>query len=419
MNGGPSQTVTVQCLSSQTGQFNGTLTVTHNANGSPATYPIQCNVSAVPTPGYSSSPNPGSTIPLITTPLVTAAGQVTVSESGSADLVMSNVALTGDPEIILTSPASFSIPNGTAPQDITFQCTSAVDGSFSSTLTVTHNAAGSPATYTISCNVSSAQQSVGGDFDADGNADLMWQNLATGDVLAWFMNGAQRLSQHSLNPGQVPAGWKVAGSADFNQDGRADLLLRNSATGALKLWYMKGYLRTGEANVSPASVADPDLEVVGVGDFNGDGKPDVLRQKPGQMPMNVVFLNGAVSPKQAYFNPEKAKATKTQSVGCPDLNGDGKPDVLFALDGQLSVWFMDGTKRIGSANLVPSNPTTTKYRVVGTADYNGDGKTDLLFQSKKDGKLELWFMNGINRISSTVPTPAKEISTDWVVVAPR
>ena len=101
------------------------------------------------------------------------------------------------------------------------------------------------------------------------------------------------------------------------------------------------------------------------------------------------------------------------------MNGDGKPDILFALKGKLSVWFMDGTKRIGTADLTPANAATSKDVVVGSADYDGDGNVDLLFQNKQTRLLTLWFMNGVNRLSSSATSPAKETNASWTIVAPR
>ncbi|MFN7952724.1 MAG: choice-of-anchor D domain-containing protein [bacterium] len=419
-DGGAAQDITVACSASEVGEYTAALIVTHNADGSPTSYPIVCTVTAVPTPAYESDPVPGSTIPLATSPFVTTAGDVMVAESADQTLVVSDVQIDGDPEIILTSPSSFQIQNGAQPKEITFQCTAPMAGSYSALLTVTHNAPDSPALYTITCNVSTPADGANSDFDGDGNADIAWQNLATGELLMWWMDGPQRLSQHAFSPDKVPgAGWRVVGAADFNRDGRADVLLQNTKTGALRQWFMKGNAKIGEANVTPSWVNDPALRVVGVGDFNGDGKPDVLRQGSGKMALNVVYLNGAVATSQASVNPDKSASSKAQAVAAPDLDGDGKADILVDLKGELSVWFMNGVTRVGTATLVPGHSTSNKHHVVAAADYDGDGKVDLLFQNKKDGRLELWLMNGIQRVTTVVPSPNKEVSVDWVVAGPK
>jgi hypothetical protein len=71
----------------------------------------------------------------------------------------------------------------------------------------------------------------------------------------------------------VPAGWRVAGVADFNSDGHLDYLLFNLATRQTVIWYMNN-------NVHIGSAAGPTLptgwNVVALADFNLDGYPDYV-----------------------------------------------------------------------------------------------------------------------------------------------
>jgi len=67
------------------------------------------------------------------------------------------------------------------------------------------------------------------DFDGDGKADILWRNTVTGNTVVWLMDGAARLAEGSI--GWVPTDWTIAGTGDFNGDGKADVLWRNSGTG--------------------------------------------------------------------------------------------------------------------------------------------------------------------------------------------
>ena len=161
-DGGAAQTIGISCNSAVAGSFSTTVTVTHNAPGSPATYTINCNVTPVAsnTPGYGSTPIPGSTVNLtgvVNTPVNT---NIQVFETGTAQLDITGIALSNTAQFSLLSPNSFSIPDGGASQTIQLQCNSAVPGLFSTTVTVSHNAAGSPAVYTITCRL--AQNSPSG-----------------------------------------------------------------------------------------------------------------------------------------------------------------------------------------------------------------------------------------------------------------
>ena len=99
------------------------------------------------------------------------------------------------------------------------------------------------------------------------------------DRLAGTANGtfspSPRPSDH------VPTDWHVVGTGDFNGDGRDDILWRNDS-GQLTDW-----LRTANGSFlsNVFSVYVPtDWSVAATGDFNGDGYTDVLwRQDTGQL----------------------------------------------------------------------------------------------------------------------------------------
>jgi uncharacterized repeat protein (TIGR01451 family) len=111
------------------------------------------------------------------------------------------------------------------------------------------------------------------DFDGDGREDLLWRNAGTGQVTAWFMNNTVIASSATLSPSRgADPNWRLGGVGDFDGDGKPDLVWRNQATGADEVWLMNGLTRT--AVVPILSVADPTWQIVSVGDFNNDGWPD-------------------------------------------------------------------------------------------------------------------------------------------------
>jgi hypothetical protein len=64
------------------------------------------------------------------------------------------------------------------------------------------------------------------DFNGDGRADLLWQN-DDGSAAIWEMNGTNVIGGGvlAINPG--PA-WHIKGAGDYNRDGRADILWQNA-----------------------------------------------------------------------------------------------------------------------------------------------------------------------------------------------
>ena len=71
-----------------------------------------------------------------------------------------------------------------------------------------------------------------GDFNGDGKSDILWRNDA-GTVAIWNMNDGTVLSGNS--PGSMPADWHIANTGDYNGDGKSDILWRNDA-GATAIW---------------------------------------------------------------------------------------------------------------------------------------------------------------------------------------
>ena len=74
------------------------------------------------------------------------------------------------------------------------------------------------------------------------------------------------------NPGPS---WHVKDAADFNGDGKADILWQNDS-GQAAIWTMDGMNLTGAGTVGPNP--GPSWHVKDAADFNGDGKADILWQ---------------------------------------------------------------------------------------------------------------------------------------------
>lgn len=80
------------------------------------------------------------------------------------------------------------------------------------------------------------------DYDGDGQCDLLWRDLSwenQGSAGVWRLTSSLDLSG---NPLELDLGFvhSVLGSADYDGDGSADLLVFNPSTGELALWLMGG-----------------------------------------------------------------------------------------------------------------------------------------------------------------------------------
>jgi hypothetical protein len=235
------------------------------------------------------------------------------------------------------------------------------------------------------------------DFNGDGRADILRRDSA-GNVSLWLMNG------RAMSPNFVASvwnGWSIVGSGDFNADGKSDILWRDPG-GSVVIWLMDGAAVAGYAAVGTVPT---DWLISGVGDFNADGRADILLRHSSGI-VRVWLMNGY----SIASNNEVANIwTGWSIVGIGDFNGDRKADVLWqSVSGEVAVWLMDGSS-IGSWNNPGSVPPTTA--VAGVADFNGDGKADILWRDLS-GNVSLWTMDGLNVIQKS---PIADIWTGWVI----
>ena len=63
---------------------------------------------------------------------------------------------------------------------------------------------------------------------------------------------------------------------DFDGDGRSDVLWHNSVTGDLYVWFMNATVVTGASFLNPSGLADTRWQIEAVADFDGDRSPDLL-----------------------------------------------------------------------------------------------------------------------------------------------
>jgi hypothetical protein len=235
------------------------------------------------------------------------------------------------------------------------------------------------------------------DFNGDGYADILWRNTSTGDVAIWEMNGTTILNPSTSGLGTVATAWSIVGTGDFNGDGYADILWRNTSTGDLSIWEMNG---TTIINPSSTGLGNVPLNwtVVGVGDFNGDGKADILwRDTAGDL--SIWLMNGTT-----ILNPNTSAVgnmpTSWFVAGTGDFNGDGNSDILWQdTSGDIAIWEMNGTA-ILNPNTAGVGNLSTVWSVAETGDFDGNGMSDILWRDTS-GDIAIWFMNGTTIASGT------------------
>jgi serralysin len=186
---------------------------------------------------------------------------------------------------------------------------------------------------------------------------------------------------------------------DFDEDGKPDLVWQNDGSREVSVWYMggpQGNSFLGWNYLNPAPLHG--WQVVSTSDFNGDGKPDLVWQNDASREVSVWYMGGSKGNTFLgwnYLNPTPLHGWHV--VSADDFNADGKPDLVWQNDTsrEVSVWYMGGAQGntfLGWNYLSPGS--LYGWQVVSTSDFNGDGKPDLVWQNDASREVSVWYMGG-------------------------
>jgi len=202
--------------------------------------------------------------------------------------------------------------------------------------------------------------------------------------------------------------WYLEGSGDFNTDGKLDLLLRHYSSGKNLIWIMNGnqLLRN---EVLPYTT-NLNWKMIGGGDFDGDGKADILWRNYDNG-KNIIWIMDGLTFKYGVFIPAAADLN-WEMTGIGDMDGNGKLDILWRhkTTGANKIWMMNGTSYVSETSLPAI--TDLSWKMVGCGDFNNDGKTDLIWRHSNGNNL-VWIMNGVS-ISAFESLPS-ETTASWKI----
>ncbi len=261
-----------------------------------------------------------------------------------------------------------------------------------------------PTSIALGGNPDSAFGVVIADLNGDGYPDLAVANVssftAAGSTISVFPGNGDGTFGPAIqyDPVGQPIYLMVAG--DFNGDGLPDLVFTSEAdTSPSQVGVIFG--AANGTFQSPASYAvglTPGPPVLA--DFNGDGVLDlVVAPSTGSSGnVSVLFGNGDGSFQPAVSLPAAAGA---QSVAVGDFNGDGKPDLIVSTF-SLTTFLSNLLVFLGNGDGTFQAPIVTTSPIGGTTpmvlgDFNKDGKLDV----SAGGQIWLGNGNGTFRATST------------------
>jgi hypothetical protein len=175
-------------------------------------------------------------------------------------------------------------------------------------------------------------------------------------------------------------------SGDFNRDGKQDILWRNTLTGEVRIWYMNGSTILSNDGIATVGL---DWQVVGIGDFDGDGFSDILWENTVDGSFAIWTMRGDSIVSHQFPSP----GSQWSITGLADINHTGFADILWrnVVTGEVRVWFSVSPFNFVSESL---GTASLDWNLVGTADLLGNGLPELIWRNQNTGEVRAWRLGG-------------------------
>ena len=250
--------------------------------------------------------------------------------------------------------------------------------------------AGSPVGVPLSPCPSSVAS---GDFNLDGKPDLAVVSNCFNNVTILLGNGSGGFTEAAGSPVTAGASAESVAVGDFNLDGKPDLVVTNFGSNNVTILLGNGSGGFTEAAGSPVSTGiSPGL--VAVGDLNLDGKSDLAVANGTSDNVTILLGNGSGGFTEAAGSPIGVGSTP-HSLAVGDFNLDGKPDIAVANANSDSVTILVGNGSGGFTQAAGSPVGAGRTPLsVAVADFNLDGMPDLAVVNARPNNVTILLGDG-------------------------
>jgi hypothetical protein len=226
------------------------------------------------------------------------------------------------------------------------------------------------------------------DFTGNGWSDVLARTTSSGILFAYPGNGSFVDTAALI---RIGGGWQAMDAivriGDLDRNGHEDVVARQASTG--ELWFYSG---TGTA-LAPRKLIGTGWnavrEITGIGDFDRDGYPDLLAARSdGKLYLYAgragATLAAGVVVGTGGWN------SMTELAGVGDFTGDGTPDLVGRLTSTGVLYLYAGRTGGFAARQQIGTAWTGMRDLVGVGDFDRDGYTDLAAVQKSTSRLLLY-----------------------------
>ena len=255
------------------------------------------------------------------------------------------------------------------------------------------------------------------DLDGNGITDLVVVS-DTGFLVGYLFEAAGdgfSVLETAAIPATLPANNTVLGWPDLDGDGNSDLVFQDDSTGATTAVLMDG-LDISSSGALPGLPASGGYRTIGFPDVNGDGRADVVIQAASGF--SYAYLTGIDGLTTLEAGQIPGPPTENyRTAGFPDLNGDGAADIVIQeAGGYAYAYLMEGDGLIvedqGPVSSIPD------YNLIGFPQLGGpvDGGDDLVLQSASGFTIGIVMDGGGVTTQPAVGMPSLETSAGYSVL---
>lgn len=238
---------------------------------------------------------------------------------------------------------------------------------------------------------------LGVDLNNDRKTDLAIVNEVSRDFRVFLNNGVSFDTMYSIYP--LPAGNYPSPSegADFDHDGKIDIVIGNAGNNIMSL-----FMATGDAVFQPETpyTAASNVRGVAVGDIDGDGDDDIVTANRGGSNIAVFKNNG-----NGVFAPAQLINTVGNgetAVMLTDANNDGILDAFIGCYSSREIVLLLGDGE-GNFTFSARADLIGQPWAIAVGDINGDGNADVSGALSSYNRIGVIFSDG-NGGLSTVTT---------------